>query len=208
MSCLYQIRREISFPINTPCVIKTHFDYPTEKEYKLTSVNKTTTLVSVTTPGKRYTIHAKARLKKDGYNVGVVQNLQTLAQIQTEGFVKQYADFFHVPSHQRDSLLEYIALWDVLSMCCGVQMSKYRRNELLPPSKKNLAMKAHLTCASYDIDDMAQKFMGTDLYALIDKYEGIKGINRPSLMDEALVGTYCSRYNEWVQKKGVEANLN
>jgi len=45
--------------------------------------------------------------------------------------------------------------------------------------------------------------MGSKLFQVIEEYPNVRPLNKPSLLDGALNGTYCSSYNNLVQTKGV-----
>ena len=73
----------------------------------------------------------------------------------------------------------------------------------MPEKFKISKFKSHPTCAKYDIDSIEQSFMKTELYSLIEKYPNIQPLNKPSLNDGYLNGTYCSSYNYLVRTQGL-----
>ena len=143
-------------------------------------------------------------LKKSGVKVGLMQDLETLSEIKAVGFLDLYADFFDLPSHYLPMLHEHYTLWDKLRSCCGAQMSKHWRYEL-NPSTWDEQLDPHPFCGSLDIDAVEKAFMNTTLFKMINSTE-MRGINRPALYDDALDGSYCSRYNEAVRTEGLEFN--
>ena len=92
-------------------------------------------------------------------------------------------------------------------------MSKHWRMELWPDShpKKGIVdvhSPSYPACSMYDIDEVERMFMSTPLYQRIME----KGTNdlitmsRPSQVDYALSGTYCSGYNKLVKMQGIGFN--
>ena len=142
--------------------------------------------------------------RKTGENVSLVQDLETLSEIKAVGFLDLYADFFDLPSHYLPLLHDYFTLWEKLRVCCGAQMSKHWRNEL-HPSTRDKNFDPHPFCGSLDIDVVERAFMNTTIFKMIDSLE-LRGMNRPSLRDDALDGSYCSRYNNAVWTKGLRFN--
>ncbi len=45
--------------------------------------------------------------------------------------------------------------------------------------------------------------MKSKLFQIMDGYPNVQSLNKPSLLDDDLNGTYCSSYNNLVQSKGV-----
>ena len=200
--CNYAGKNFINFlqKPGTPQAVKTHVHISEFKHYK------NTTLVFFTAKNKSIADLEEIDLKKASYNIAMVQDLQTLAEVGIEGMIQKYASVFELSLQQIKSVTKYFRIWDNLRICCGLQMSKYWRNELLPLKRKDLTMKRHPLCGTLDIDSVEREFMDTDLYKLFDRYENVKGINKPSMGDEQLDGTYCSRYNELVRKRGLQFN--
>lgn len=149
------------------------------------------------------------KLKKLGGKVGLTQDLETLSEIKATGFIELYAYFFDLPSRYLPMLREYYTLWEKLRVCCGLQMSKYWRYEL-NHSTWNQKLDPHPFCGSLDIDAVEKAFINTTIFKMIEDNSrvvvGIRRINRPALIDDALDGSYCSRYNEAVRTKGLKFN--
>ena len=188
---------------NIPQVVKSH-----DKPPHNTLLNSTWLFATVKT--KQQAKEKREQMKHE-YNtprIGYIQDLETLSEIGVDGIIREYANIFELLPGQIDIMMEYFNIWDKLRICCGLQMSNYWRNELLPTnsSKKDINMKNHSLCPTLDIDATERQFMETRLYKLMDQYERMRYINRPSLVDGILNGTYCSRYNEEVRKTGVGFN--
>lgn len=183
-----------------PQAIKTHSPFPA-----VPFAQHDTTLVFTTARTKAEAVSLGADLEQKGYRVGLVQDLETLSDIGVRGMVEQYAGVFGI-EQEIESMAEYFELWEIMRVCCGLQMSKYWRNELLPRGEKTDDLKPHPFCNSTDIDEIERKFIDTPLYRLIDQYKHARSINKPSMVDGALDGTYCSRYNADVTRMGYAFN--
>ena len=144
--------------------------------------------------------------KSPGKTVSLIQDLETLSEIKADGFLDLYADFFDLPSHYLPMLRDYFTLWEKLRVCCGVQMSKYWRYELNPSTWDDEKLDPHPFCGSLDIDAVEKAFMNTTIFKMIDSSLGPRGMNKPAMRDDALDGSYCSRYNKAVQAEGLEFN--
>ena len=165
---------------------------------------KTGTGIFITAPTKEQGREMADSLKKSGKIAALIQDVETLSEIKADGFLDLYADFFDLPSHYLPLLHDYFTLWEKLRVCCGVQMSKYWRNEL-NPSTVHKKLDPHPFCGSLDIDVVEKAFMNTTIFKMIDSL-GLREINRPAMIDDALDGSYCSRYNKAVQAEGLEFN--
>lgn len=176
-----------------PQALKSHVSEPD-------SNLRNSTIVFTTAFDKREADEKIADLKRRGFKVGIVQDMETLSQIGTSGYVQPYANFFNLTTQHIKSMKEYFQDWDVLRQCCGMQMSRTFKNDLLPASLKTTGMKQHDFCEAFDINKLERHFMNTDLYQLLDGYKLVRRINRPSLVDGDLDGTYCSRYSDAIRR--------
>eukprot|EP00804_Cyclotella_cryptica_P000105 CCRYP_020511-RB/>CCRYP_020511-RB protein AED:0.14 eAED:0.14 QI:20/1/1/1/0/0/3/239/551 len=190
----------VKFFNNVPQVTKSHVKNPDPKHFKNSTVIFTTDFTKAGAARK------KEVLRNQGFNVAMIQDVETLADIGISGMVKQYAAFFDLTPKDVDSMITYFGTWDRLRQCCGMQMSTYFRNELLPASHKAKSVKKHKFCGSVDLDSLEAQFMNSELYKLLNNYELMKRINRPSMVDGDLDGSYCSRYNDAVREGGNTSN--
>lgn len=145
----------------------------------------------------------KTMLKEKGFVTGEIQDLETLKKRGIDYWLKRYAEFFSLSSQDLKLMSEYFKMWDKLRQCCGMQMSKSFRNDLLQPDEKNPRVKPHAFCELINPDSIETSFMNTDLFKLIDQYPLMRRMNRPSTVDGDLDGTYCSRYNTAVRTNGI-----
>ncbi|KAL7475094.1 hypothetical protein ACHAW6_001026 [Cyclotella cf. meneghiniana] len=176
-----------------PQALKSHISEPD-------SNLRNSTIVFTMAFNKREAEQKNAQLKQRGFNIGIVKDMETLSQIGTSGYVQPYADFFRLTPWHIKLMKDYFQDWDVLRQCCGMQMSRKFKNDLLPASLKMAGMKEHDICGEIDINKIEQHFMNTDLYRLLDGYKLVRRINRPSLVDGELDGTYCSRYTDVIRR--------
>lgn len=187
-----------------PQVIKTHAIPPKKLVSKSTYLFTTATDALDATTTEELIINVFGPTQKIGY----VQDLVTLSELGIEGMTRRYANIFSLSTYQIEVMIEYFNLWDKLRICCGLQMSKYWRNELLRANFNtgNLSLNNESLCFNVVIDDIERQFMDTRLYNLISRYERMKWVNRPSLVDGPLTGKYCSGYNEEVMTNRVGFN--
>ncbi|KAL7476712.1 hypothetical protein ACHAW6_002554 [Cyclotella cf. meneghiniana] len=193
---------DAKFFYNVPQAVKSHIEKPEPKHFKKDTVVFTTD----------YTKEGAVRKERDlishGFNVGIVQDLETLAEVGINGMLKQYAEFFWLTPAHSELMTTYFEQWDKLRQCCGMQMSKKFRNELVPASQKVNGTKPHEFCGSLDMDSLEAEFTKSDLYKTLNGYELMKRINRPAMVDGDLDGTYCSRYNDAIRKHGNAGKIN
>ena len=189
--------QNFSFYKNVPHVIKSHI---AEIEPRLFRGYPE---IFSSTFSKKEAAEKKEKLIKQGFKVGLIQDMETLREVGAKGMVKQYIDFFSLKGEHIRLMEDYFELWGKLRQCCGLQMSKNYRNELLPVSDKE-KIKPHEFCSSIDLDQLEAQFMNTTLYSLLNRHSVMKKINRPAMVDGDLNGTYCSRYSAAVQKHGLQ----
>jgi hypothetical protein len=161
------------------------------------------TFVFATARDKKQADNIRERFKKKGLRIGAVQDFEMMKSLGIDFWIKMYAKFFSLPPKDVKFMSAYFNIWEQLRQCCGMQMSKNYRNELVPIDERDVTMKRHQFCSSIDIDALENSFMDTELYQLINEYESMRRINRPATVDGDLDGTYCSRYNAAVRAHGI-----
>ena len=182
-----------------PQAVKSHVEEPP-------NLIRSSTVIFTTALMKDKAIKKEAELRERDFNVGLIQDMETFKEIGISGLVGQYAEYFKLTQGHVTMMTNYFNYWDKLRQCCGLQMSKNFRNELLPPDEKKSYLTKHKFCGSIDINGLEEQYMATDLYKLLDQYKLVRRINRVSLVDGNLNGTYCTRYNDAVQKYGITGN--
>ena len=167
----------------------------------LSDQEKKDTWLFTTSKTKDEGVKRKSQLQKQGYSVVFVQDMEAVTE-KGHNIVYDYARLFGLTATQRNELVEYVRFWDILRVCCGVQMSKHAKKEIIEgqvgQSNQTMHSPNYHACSMYDIDEVERMFMNTKLYAKLMKYgsSNIKSMARPSQMDGELTGTYCSRYNQ------------
>ena len=182
---------------NIPQAVKSHVNEPDPRQIK------ENTFVFATTKDAEEANRTIVMLHEKRLNVGIIQDFETFKTRGIDHWLKVYADFFSLSSEDVKLMSEYFSVWDKLRQCCGMQMSKNFRNDLLPSDKKNPEIVSHTFCGLIDPDAIERAFMNTKLYKLIDKHKLMRRMNRPATVDGDLDGTYCSRYNQAVRANGI-----
>jgi hypothetical protein len=162
---------------NVPVAYKSHVEKIIPGDFEKSTAIFTTAL-TIKEAGE-----TRENLKKQGFNVAIVQDMETLKSVGIEGMVKLYAKYFHLKDEHVIAMTKYFEVRDRLRQCCGMQMSKYFRNELLPIKQKRKNMKKHPFCNTLDIDAIEKQFMNDALYKLLDGYKLMRRINRPAMVD-------------------------
>ena len=182
---------------NIPQAVKSHVTEPDPRQIH------NSTFVFATASTKNDTEKLTPALKKQWPNTGIIQDLETLKEVGIDYWLSMYANFFALSSEDLNLMSEYFQKWSKLRQCCGLQMSKSFRNDILQPSQKNPLIKPHPFCELADAESMESSFMSTKLYKIIAQYPLVRKMNRPALVDGDLDGTYCKRYNAAVHEHGI-----
>ena len=112
--------------------------------------------------------------------------------------MRRYAEMFELDAIDTEELISYLEYWDVLRMCCGMQMSRGWRQELERGTE--IQFSAHQVCKKHiDIGVKERDFIKLPLTIQIAKIKLLSVIARPSLQDGVLDGNYCERYRDFVK---------
>ncbi|KAL9179327.1 hypothetical protein ACHAXT_008617 [Thalassiosira profunda] len=187
----YKILRESKIPN----VIKAHIS--------LDNFLSDNVVVFTAAEDKKEAVEMRHQLEEEGHTVAFVQDMETVKAGGMKELVKSYVEGYGLSETDEVNLNEYFQLWQVLRQCCGQQMSAKWRNDMMPEEFKISHFKSHPTCANYDIDEIEQSFMKTKLFSIVAEYPSIEQMNRPSINDGVLNGTYCSSYNYRVRTEGL-----
>ena len=182
---------------NIPQVVKSHVNTPDPRR-----INEKTFVFATANDAKEAN-HTISMLHEKRLKVGIIQDLKTLKAHGIDHWIKIYAEFFSLSSEDIKLMSEYFGVWDKLRQCCGMQMSKNFRNDLLPSNKRSSELVSHPFCGLINPDAIEGAFMNTKLYKLINEHKLMRRMNRPATVDGDLDGTYCSRYNEAVRVNGI-----
>ena len=162
------------------------------------------TLVFATAKDRAQTNAIREQFQQKNLNVAIVQDMELLKTLGIEFWIKVYGEYFSLDVDDIRKMTEYFVIWGVLRQCCGMQMNKLYRNELLPPQDRNEAWDRHPTCGSENTDALESRFIDTPLYVLLEEYDTMRKMNRPSAVDGDLDGTYCARYEAAVRTHGIQ----
>ena len=187
--------RKIMRNSKSPHIFKTH----SELRYYLSEM----AVVFTAAEDREEAAVMRETLERDGHTVAFVQDMETLKEDGLTHLVDVYVAGYGLSEKYRASLNDYFSKWEILRQCCGKQMSSKWRNDMMPEKYKLRSIKSHPTCAGIDIDEIERAFMKTDLYSLIENHPSVQVLNKPSLKDDNLNGTYCSSYNYLVRTQGL-----
>ena len=187
--------RNIMRTSKSPHIFKTH----SELRYYLSEK----AVVFTTADDSEEAAELRDILERDGHTVAFVQDMESLKEDGLAPLVDVYVAGYGLSEKYRASLNDYFSKWEILRQCCGKQMSSKWRNDMMPEKYKIHSIKSHPTCAGIDIDEIERAFMKTELYSLIEAHPSVQELNKPSLKDDNLNGTYCSSYNYLVRTQGL-----
>ncbi|KAL7479565.1 hypothetical protein ACHAW6_005288 [Cyclotella cf. meneghiniana] len=176
-------------------LLKTHAD--------LHNFKANNTVIFTAAMDRAEAAETRRKLLADGYRLAFVQDMESLREHGVAGLVAEYVKGYGLSSQDEQQLNEYFSQWEILRQCCGQQMSSKWRNDMMPEQYKRKDLPHHPTCPSYDIDQIEKQLMQTNLYARIAQYPNMAPLNKPSLNDDDLNGTYCSAYNHRVRTEGL-----
>ncbi|KAL3788548.1 hypothetical protein ACHAW5_009394 [Stephanodiscus triporus] len=187
--------RKIMRKSKSPHIFKTHSDL---NQY----LSKDAVVFSAAADRKE-AVEMRERLERDGHKVAFVQDMETLKENGLASLVDVYVTGYGLSEINREILNDYFSKWEILRQCCGKQMSSKWRNDLMPEKYKIETIKSHPTCGGIDIDGVEQAFMKTKLFSLIEEHPSVRDLNKVSLKDDNLNGTYCSSFNNLVRTQGL-----
>ena len=162
---------------NIPQAVKSHVD-----ESKLPPL-KNSTIVFTTTPNKDAAAQKRVQLKAKGYTIGIIQDREKLASMSMRDIVTQYATFFRLTPDLSNLMVDYFGVWDQLHECCGLQMSKYFRNEIISGVNKRKDWKPHKYCGTTDLNELENEFINLKLYGMLGKSKQMHRMRRPAPID-------------------------
>eukprot|EP00308_Calcidiscus_leptoporus_P027322 CAMPEP_0119362358 /NCGR_PEP_ID=MMETSP1334-20130426/9441_1 /TAXON_ID=127549 /ORGANISM="Calcidiscus leptoporus, Strain RCC1130" /LENGTH=233 /DNA_ID=CAMNT_0007377557 /DNA_START=569 /DNA_END=1270 /DNA_ORIENTATION=- len=138
--------------------------------------------------------------------VQFTQSTVVLSRLGYRPFAARYSSIFKLRPREHDLLVEYIRYWDVLRLCCGLQMSADWREELFrkydvatfqeppPPPRHPRESPAYPACETYDLSAVEVALMRTEVYRRFGADE--KRIRALTEADGDFNGTYCRTVNE------------
>jgi len=198
---LDHIQCKFIYKIGSSTFNVTHHPYAVVKTHELKSV----TSLSIPVPCEIATTSMEWAkiLGGAGQNVSIISEPSELHTNSELGvgirpYVRRYAEMFELDAIDTEELISYLEYWDVLRMCCGVQMSRRWRQELERGTEMQFS--AHQVCKKHiDIGVKERDFIKLPLTIQIAKIKILSVIARPSLVDGVLDGNYCERYRAFVK---------
>jgi hypothetical protein len=121
--------------------------------------------------------------------------------------VEEYQAIFGMPHEKMKHIVEYLKYWDILRVCCGVQMSAHWRNHLFTKTRSGNLQ--HNTtgkpaCDLYNIGEIEKEFIKT--YAFKKFAPFIDAIGTLSVNDGKLDGNYCEQCNKQIANLHLKFN--
>ena len=156
MTCARYSGKTQEYPPDVPVVIKTHEEHVVGEQQDLEDPRAPMWVFFSMSQEKNY-------FSRNIPHLMYVQEVEALKE-RGHDVVNDYTDMFGLSDSQVKELIEYLGAWDVLRQCCGLQMSKGWRNELLPddsPLKKKVDPNGEPhKCNTYNIEEVERTFMG------------------------------------------------
>ncbi|XP_045202150.2 uncharacterized protein LOC123555619 [Mercenaria mercenaria] len=127
--------------------------------------------------------------------------------------VHEYQRFFGISDEKMQHIVEYLRYWDVLRVCCGMQMSADWRNHLAPKAKYKQHHSYHSptypACEMYNISQVEHLLVNTYVFKKLSHIGSLRDvIGKTSTVDGILNGSYCERCNTNISKMHLKFNQN
>lgn len=136
----------------------------------------------------------------------------SIAQVERQGnsIAWEYQEMFGLSNAEMNNIIDYLRYWDILRLCCGLQMSSDWRNYLIEyydnisgyenfintAGHHKFTSPSYPACEIYDIDKVSYRLLNNPLAKLMLTYPNLKRMVQPSEVDGSLTETYCSMMNE------------
>ena len=152
----------------------------------------------------------------------------SITQVEEQGisFAMKYQSFFGLSKSEMLDVIDYLRYWDILRLCCGLQMSSDWRNYLIDyyngsqtnltgyenfiktSGHHNFTSPSYPACEIYDIDQVSYRLLRNPLAQQMLKYPNLRRMVQPSEADGPLTETYCSVMNEKIHVQRLGFNKN
>ncbi|CAL6334109.1 unnamed protein product [Bathycoccus prasinos] len=120
------------------------------------------------------------------------------SKLSFKKYVLKYANEFQLGPDDFQELYEYLLEWDILRVCCGMQMSKHWRKQLQMGTE--LKRGSTKVCRkNIDIGAVERSYLQLNLTSLLKSNLVVTDVLKPSNVDRDLDGTYCERYRSFVK---------
>lgn len=128
-------------------------------------------------------------------------------ELSFKKYVLKYANEFQLGPDDFQELYQYLLKWDILRVCCGMQMSKHWRKRLQMGTE--LEKGSTKVCReNIDIGAVERSFLQLNLTSLLKSNLVVTDVLRPSNVDGDLDGTYCERYRSFVKTYPSDFNVD
>ena len=140
-----------------------------------------------------------------GHDVKYAQVMSRLAE-QGSGIATEYQSFFGLSDPQLEEVVTYLRYWDILRMCCGVQMSAEYRAQLISDLRPNITETSgslYPACDMYNIQMVERQVVESQVFKLaLTGGVGLRTLrgtsNKEAGWGDDLNGQYCEWFNRQV----------
>jgi len=150
----------------------------------------------------RHGVNQEAEMKRNGYNVQFVADIDDVAKYGHR-IVYKYQSPLDLGDGQVEQLAEYLRYWDILRFCCGGPMSIDWLNVLQETPGYQFKHDPHsalaANCQMYDITTVEKLFMNTTLYRTVATYK-----KRYRFLPREYDGGHCKRFNAQIKSELAE----
>lgn len=161
------------------------------------------------------TNHTKTILA-EGFDLKYVANMR---EVERLGYLVawDYQHIFKLRDSEMEQVAAFLRFWDIIRLCCGMQMSEIWREQMLQAAYKrprnydasrhsNNTKEYFPACNIYDIDEVVSVFLNSSLAKQIRPHDVSKYLLRASGSDGELTQHYCSDYNKDVVRYNLTFN--
>ena len=151
-------------------------------------------------------------LRRRGLSVRAVSDPSVLkrdatnTELSFQKYVMKYAKVFQLSQDDFQELYGYLLKWDILRVCCGMQMSKHWRKQLERGTESERG--SHEVCTkNIDIGAIERSYLQLNLTSSLKRNLVVADAVKPSNVDGDLDGTYCERYRSFVKTNPTGFNV-
>ena len=123
----------------------------------------------------------------------------------------EYQKIFGLTDEQMKHVVEFLRYWDIIRVCCGIQMSADWRNHLAPNKTyrqhHDTNSLSYPACEMYNISSVEALLLNTRAFKTFSNISTLSNvIGKPSVVDGYLNGSYCKRCSENISKHNLKFN--
>ncbi|XP_053385513.1 uncharacterized protein LOC128550453 [Mercenaria mercenaria] len=154
----------------------------------------------------------RQKVRNKNFTVPYIADIDLVSK-RGHNIVYEYQTFFGLSNETIQHIVEYFRYWDILRICCGLQMSSDWRNQLSPSAnyitRHGLHSPSYPACEMYNISQVEQLLINTYAFRKFAHIDSLRnGIGKLSDLDGTLDGNYCRRCNANISKFHLEINQN